>query len=118
MISFGRKRVNMTNKKKILGLKMQEKHLKSLGFEPTTVLDYSKPLSNFTGHFRGQNRTEHHRDLDLYVRTEKVCTLDLVSALRNFAQRSAKLKPNLMYRPFQCARVGLGFYDVLSCSVP
>ena len=87
MVSFGRKRVNMTNKKKFLGLKMQEKHLESLRFEPTTVLDYSKPLNNFTGHFRGQNRTEQHRDLDLRVRTEKVCTLDLVSALRNFAQR-------------------------------
>ena len=83
MVSFGCKKVNMTNKKIFLGLKMQEKHLESLGFEPTTVLDYSAPL----GHFRGQNRTEQHRDLDLRVRTEKVCTLDLVSALRNFAQR-------------------------------
>ena len=37
---------------------MLEKHVKRLGFEPTTVQDYSKPLSNFTGHFRGQDSTE------------------------------------------------------------
>ena len=36
--------------------RMLEKHVKRLGFEPTNVLDYSKPLSNFTGHFRGQDR--------------------------------------------------------------
>ena len=87
MVSFGCKKVSMTNKKIFLALEFKKKHLERLEFEPTTVLDYSKPLSNFTGHFRGQNRTEQHRDLDLRVRTEKVCTLDLVSALRNFAQR-------------------------------
>ena len=87
MVSFGHKKIGLTDKKKILGLRMQEKHLERLGFEPTTVLDYSKPLSNFTGHFRGQNRTEQHRNLDLRVRTGKVCTLNLVSALRIFAQK-------------------------------
>ena len=87
MVSFGRKKISMTNKKKILGLRMQEKHLERLGFEPITVLDYSKPLSNFTGHFRGQNRTEQHGNQDLRVRTGKVCILNLVSALRTFAQK-------------------------------
>ena len=57
MVSFGRKNISMTNKKKILGLRMLEKHLESLGFEPTTVLDYNKPLSNFRGHFGGQDGT-------------------------------------------------------------
>ena len=57
MVSFGRKNISMTNKKSFLGLRMLEKHLESLGFEPTTVLDYSKPLSNFRGHFGGQDRT-------------------------------------------------------------
>ena len=46
---------------------MLEKHMKSLGFEPKTVLDYSKPLSNFKGYFRGQNTTEEHRNLNLRV---------------------------------------------------
>ena len=41
MVSFGRKNISMTNKKIFLGLRMLEKHLESLGFEPTTVLDYS-----------------------------------------------------------------------------
>ena len=87
MVSFGSKKISMTNKKNFLGLRMQEKYLERLGFEPTTVLDYSKPLSNFTGHFRGQSRTKQHRNLDLWVRIGKICTLDLVLALRNFAQR-------------------------------
>ena len=87
MVSFGRKRVNMTNKKKFLSLKMQEKHLESLGFELTTVLDYSKPLSNFRGQFGGQGTTGQERDLYLSVRTGKDNTLQLVSALRMFAQK-------------------------------
>ena len=66
---------------------MQEKYLDRLGFESTTVLDYSKPISNFKAHFRGQNGTEQHRNQDLRVRTGKVCTLNLVSALRVFAQK-------------------------------
>ena len=87
MVSFGRKRVNMVHKKNFLGLKMQEKYLESLGFEPTTVLDYSKPLSNFRGHFSGQDRTGQGRNLYLRVRTGKDYILDLVSALRMFAQK-------------------------------
>ena len=87
MVSFGCKKVNMTNKKIFLGLKMQEKHLESLGFEPTTVLDYSKPISNFGGHFGGQGRTGQGRNLYLRVRTGKDYILDIVSALRMFAQR-------------------------------
>ena len=86
MVSFGHKKISMTNKKLFLGLRMLEKHVESLGFEPTTVLDYSKPLSNFTGHFGGQDRTGQHRDLDLHVRTGKVCPLDLLSCLQMFAQ--------------------------------
>ena len=61
MVSFGRKNISMTNKKSFLGLRMLEKHLESLGIEPTTVLDYSKPLSNFRGHFGGQDRTGQDR---------------------------------------------------------
>ena len=57
MISFGHIIMSGTNKKKILDFRMLEKHVERLGFEPTTVLDYSKPLSNFTGHFGGQDRT-------------------------------------------------------------
>ena len=87
MVSFGRKRVNMTNKKNFLGLKMQEKHLESLGFEPTTVLGYSNPLSNFRGQFGGQGTTGQERDLYLSVRTGKDNTLQLVSALQMFAQK-------------------------------
>ena len=87
MVSFGRKKISMTNKKKFLGLKMQEKHLESLGFEPTTVLGYSKPLSNFRGQFGGQGTTGQERDLYLSVRTGKDNTLLLVSALRMFAQK-------------------------------
>ena len=87
MVSFGRKKISLTNKRNFLGLRMQEKHLERLGFEPTTVLDYSKPLSNFTGHFGGQDRIGQHRDLDLRVRTGKDCPLDLFSCLRMFAQR-------------------------------
>ena len=85
MVSFGHKNISMTNKKSILGLRMLQKHLESLGFEPTTVLDYSKPLSNFRGHFGGQDRTGQGRNLCLRVRTGKDYILDLVSALRMFA---------------------------------
>ena len=62
MVSFGHKKISMTNKKNFLGLRMQEKHLERLVFEPTTVLDYSKPLSNLrmpiwrTGHDRPGKR--------------------------------------------------------------
>ena len=87
MVSFGRQKIIMTNKKNFLGLRMQQKHLERLRFEPTTVLDYSKPLSNFRGHFRGQGRTGQGGNLHLRVRTEKVYILDLVSALRMFAQK-------------------------------
>ena len=90
MVSFGHKKFSMTNKKIILGLRMQERHLERLGFKPTTVLDYSKPLSNFRGHFRGQGRTGRGRNLYLRVRTGKDYMLDLVSALRMFAQKSWK----------------------------
>ena len=88
MVSFGCKKISMTKKKFFLGIRMLEKHLESLGFEPTTVLDYSKPLSNFRGHFRGQRRTGRGRNLYLRVRTGKDYMLDLVSALTMFAQKS------------------------------
>ena len=87
MVSFGRKNISIANKIIFLGLRMLEKHLESLGFEPTTVLDYSKPLSNFRGHFGGQDRTGQGRNLYLRVRTGKDYILDLVSALRMFAQK-------------------------------
>ena len=78
--------------------------MKRLGLEPTTILDYSKPLSNFAVHFRGQNRTEQHRNLDLRICTGKICTLDLVSALRNFVQKLwrtiTKLKNDLFFMRF------------------
>ena len=41
MVSFGRKKISMINTKNFLGIRMQEKHLERLGFEPTTVLEYS-----------------------------------------------------------------------------
>ena len=87
MISFGRKRIRITNKKNFLGLRMLEKHLESVGFEPTTVLGYSKPLSNFRGQFGGQGTTGQERDLYLSVCTGKDNTLQMVSALRMFAQK-------------------------------
>ena len=66
---------------------MAEKCLERLGFEPITILDYSKPLSNFRGQFGGQGTTGQERDLYLSVRTGKDNTLQLVSALRVFAQK-------------------------------
>ena len=60
---------------------MQEKHRERLGFEPTSVLDYSKPLNNFRGQFGGQGTTGQERDLYLSVRTGKDNTFLLVSAL-------------------------------------
>ena len=87
MISFGHNVMIKMNKKFFLDFTMLEKHLKSLGFEPTTVLDYSKPLSNFRGHFGGQGRTGQGTNLYLRVRTGKDYILDLVSALRMFVQK-------------------------------
>ena len=87
MVTFGRKKISLMNKKIFLGLRMQEKHLKRLRFEPTIVLDYSKSLSNFRGHFRGQGRTGQGRNLFLHVRNGKDYILDLVSALQMFAQK-------------------------------
>ena len=69
---------------------MQETPLERLGFEPTTFLDYSKPLSNFRGQFGGQGTIGQERDLYLCVRTGKDNTLQLVSALRMFAQKPLK----------------------------
>ena len=75
------------NKKIFLDFTMLEKHLKSLGFEPTTVLDYSKPLSNFRGQFGGQGTTGQERDLYLCVRTGKDNTLKMVSCFRMLPQK-------------------------------
>ena len=87
MISFGHNIMIRMNKNFFLDFTMLQKHLKSLGFELTTVLDYSKPLSNFRGQFGGQGTTGQERDLYLSVRTGKDNTLQLVSALRMFAQK-------------------------------
>ena len=40
---------------------MAEKCLERLGFELTTILDYSKLLGNFRDHFRGQGTTGQER---------------------------------------------------------
>ena len=87
MISFGHNIMSGTNKKIFLELRMLEKHVEKLEFEPTTFLDYSKPLSNFRGQFGGQGTAGQERDLYLCVRTGKDNTLQLVSALRMFAQK-------------------------------
>ena len=47
MISFGQNIISGINKI-FLEFRMLEKHVKRLGYEPTTVLDYSKPLSDLT----------------------------------------------------------------------
>ena len=48
---------------------MAEKYLERLGFEPITILDYSKLLSNFRGYFGGQGTTDQQRGQCLSVRT-------------------------------------------------
>ena len=86
-VSFDRKKISRTNKSIFLGLRIEEKHLERLGFEPTTFLDYSKPLSNFRGQFGEQVTTGQERDLYLCVRTGKNNTLQLVSCFRMLPQR-------------------------------
>ena len=54
MASFTPDIKSRMNKKIFWDLKMAEKCLERLEFEPTTILDYSKLLSNFRGHFGGR----------------------------------------------------------------
>ena len=49
-----------------------------------------KPLSKFRGQFGGQGTMDQERNLYLCVRTGKDNTLQLVSALRMFAQKPYK----------------------------
>ena len=69
MASFTPDIKSRMNKKIFWDLKMAEKCLERLGFEPITILDYSKPLSNFRGHFGGQGTTGQQRGQCLSVRT-------------------------------------------------
>ena len=69
MASFTPDMKSRGNKKNFWDLKMAEKCLERLEFEPTTILDYSKLLSNFRGHFGGQGTTAQQRGQCLSVRT-------------------------------------------------
>ena len=69
MASFSPDIKSRMNKKKFCDLKMAKKCLDRLEFEPITILDYSKPLSNFRGHFGGQGTTGQQRGQCLSVST-------------------------------------------------
>ena len=79
MASFSPDIKSRMNKKNFCDLKMAEKCMERLGFKPITILDYSKPLSNFRGHFGGQGATGPERDQCLRVRTGMHYNLHLVS---------------------------------------
>ena len=68
MASFAPDIKSRMNEKIFWDLKMAEKCLERLVFEPTTILDYSKLLSNFRVHFGGQGTTGQQRGQCLSVR--------------------------------------------------
>ena len=70
MASFAPDIKSRMNKKIFLDIKIAEKCLERLGFEPTTILDYSKLLSNFRDHFGGQGTTGQEKNQCLHVRTQ------------------------------------------------
>ena len=87
MASFAPDIKSRMNKKNFGDLKMAEKCLERLGFEPTTILNYNKVLSNFRGHSGGQGTTGQERDQCLRVRTGMHNNLHLVSSLPIFAEK-------------------------------
>ena len=87
MASFAPDIKSRMNKKIFWDLKMEGKCLERLEFEPTTILNYSKLLSNFRGLFGGQGTTGQERDQCLHVRTRMYSNLHLVSSLPIFAEK-------------------------------